>query len=234
MARVQYGSVITEINGSIGGITFQPNSSAKIARVKPIRRRKNTTKQASRLNAFQLNIPDWSTLDQSDKDDWTAFAIAHDKTNKWGEVKTLTGFNWFQSINNYLNIVGETPISTVPVWTSPLAVSDYTVAAVYNDFSINWAGSFAHTTAYLLLFTSPLLRTVSLANRKVLRLTKIVSPGTDTSVDFLSEWQSVHGIAVPIAGSPSKKFIFTAVLSVHETKGISSAFNTNYGEYEPT
>lgn len=234
MARVQYGSIITNITGSIGGTTFQSNSAAKIARLRSTRRKQNTIKQNSKIADFQVNFPAWNVLTQSEKDDWNAFAAANNKTNKWGETKVLNGFNWFQSINLYLNIVNEAPLNNPPVWATPLAISDYTVAAVYDDFSINWAAPFAHTTAYLLLFTSSLLRSVSQANRKVLRLTKIIEPDTTSTIDFLTDWESTHNIPVPITGSPSEKWIFTAILSVHETKGISSAFNTNYGEYEPT
>ena len=221
MARVQYGGIITDIAGSIGGITFQSNAAAKIARLKSTRRKQNTPKQNTRLNDFQLNIPGWAALDQNEKDAWTTFALAHNKTNKWGEVKSLTGFNWFMSINNYLNIVGETPLSAPPVWAPPTNVAAYDVSAVFNDFSINFQAPFTHNNSYCLLFTSPLLRTVSQANRKVLRLTQIGAPGTSTTIDFLAAWQTTHGIAVPIACSPYKKFIFTEILTFHETKGIS-------------
>lgn len=234
MARVQYGSLITDLKGSIGGITFQSNSANKIARLKPTRRKQNSTKQNSQISQFTQHIAPWQQLDAGEKTAWNSFAVAHTKTNKWGEVKTLTGFTWFASINNYLAIIADPPIINPPTWTPSICTSNYTVAAVFDDFSFNWAGPFNHASHYLLCFTSPLLRTVSEANRKTLRLTKIVSPGSTSAIDFLSEWQSTHGIAVPISGSPSKKFIFTAIQCVRELKGLVSVYNTGIGEYEPT
>ena len=233
MARVQYGGIITDLAGSIGGTTFQSNASAKIARLKSTRRRKNSIKQNSQIAAFQAELPPWSSMVQTDKDLWTAFATAHDKTNKWGVVKTLTGFNWFMSVNNYLTLCGETPLGIPPAWETPLAVPDYTIAPVDDVFEITFDSSFAHTSHYLLLFSSPLLRSVSLANRKVLRLTKIISPGTDTTIDFSSDWSTAHGIPLPIPGAPEVNWIFCGILSVHETKGLASAYNSAYGEYEP-
>jgi hypothetical protein len=234
MARVTYGSIITDIKGSIGGITFQHNANAKIARLRFTKAKKNTQKQITKITEFQTVLSLWQTLDGTEKAAWNAFAATYTKEDKWGNVKTLSGFQYFNSINNYLLLISESMITAPPTWSTPLVVQDYTAVAIFNDFSINWSPSFAHTSEYLLLFTSPLLRTVSLANRKVLRLTSIIVPGTDSSYDYLSDWQAAHNIPVPIAGSPSKKFIFTAVMSVHETKGLVSALNTNYAEYEPT
>ena len=233
MARVQYGAIITDIKGSIGGITFQANSASKIARLRSTRRKQNTQLQNNKVSDFQATFPDWASMTQVEKDAWNTFAAANNKTNKWGEVKVLNGFNWFQSVNLYLEIVGESFITTPPVWESPLAVPNYTVAAVFNDFSINWSPSFPHADHYLLLFTSPLLRTVSQANRKVLRLTSVIARGTHSTYDFLTDWENAHNIAVPIAGGPTEKWIFTAILTVRFGKGISGSFNTNYGEYEP-
>lgn len=234
MARVFYGGIITDMKGSIGGTTFQANAAAKIAKMKSTRRKQNTSLQNSQMTVFQSQLPGWAALDQGNKDQWSAFALAHEKENKWGESKILTGINWFMSINNYLSLCGETPLTLPPVWETPLVVQDYTPSAVYNDFSVNWSPSFDHSDHYLLLFTSPLLKTVSQANRKVLRLTSFLSPDVTSSYDFLSDWQAAHNIPVPIPGSPSKKFLFLAILSIHSSKGLASAFNTNYAEYEPT
>jgi hypothetical protein len=234
MARVTYGSIITDIKGSIGGITFQRNANANIARLRFTRNKKNTQKQVTKITEFQTALSLWGTLDGTEKAAWDTFAAANTKEDKWGVVKTLSGFQYFCSINNYLQLVGVAQVTAPPVWGTPLAVADYTVAAIYNDFSINWSPSFAHTSEYLLLFTSPLLRSISLLNRKALRLTAVIDPGTDSSYDYLSNWQAAHNIPVPIAGSPSKKFIFTGIMTVHQSKGLVSALNTNYGEYEPT
>jgi hypothetical protein len=233
MARVQYGSIITEIRGSIGGISFQSNANSKFARLKFARHRKNSVKQNTQITVFQQQLPLWAELSQNSKNDWNDFAAAHQKEDHWGELRTLSGFQYFISIANNLAIVGESPLSSPPVWETPLVIPDYDGQFVPDDSFINFLEEFEHENHYILMFSSPLLRTVSLANRKVLRFTKLISPGSTTTFDFQAEWCLTHNLPVPIPGDPVEKSIFVALMSIHKDKGLASAFNSIYVTYEP-
>lgn len=234
MSRVTYGAVITDIKGSIGGITFQSNGNAKIARLKQVRAKKNTSKQSSRISEFQQPLQVWNLMDQAEKDAFTTFAAAYDFTSKWGTVKTLTGFQWFMALGNNALLCGNSVNNSPPTWATPLAVPTWTVDFDFETFNITFSPSFAHTGEHLLIYTSPLLRSVSLLNRKTLRLTKIIAPTTSSTIDIITEWQSVHNTPLPISGGPVDQCVFVAMLTISNTKDLASAFTSDWHVYYPT
>lgn len=234
MARITYGSIITEIAGSIGGVTFQRNASGFIAKRKSLRFKKNTPKQSTSVNSFQSPLQLWSSLSEDSRTLWANFAANYEKSNKWNVVKFLNGYNWFMSINNNLFLVNEPFLNDPPIYESPLSIPDYTVSFALDEMFLDFSPTFVHDNHYLLVYTSPLLSSISLQNRKALRLTAIISPGSTTSFNLSSLWPSTHSTTLPVIGFPSNRFVNFAVCSVHSTKGIGSVFYSCLVEYDPT
>ena len=111
MARVTYGSGITELAGSIGGVTYQKNASGNIAKLRSNPTVNPTPLQAGYQNNMAKLVAHWPTLSQANKDNWNALAAAHLHTTPWGETKALSGFQWFLSCNlnrfrQWISIVG--------------------------------------------------------------------------------------------------------------------------------
>jgi len=233
MARVQYGSIITDMFGSIGGLTYQHNKSGKIVRVKPVPHRKSSVNQQARQTAFTDIIRSWYDLTSTQKYNWNVFANANTKFNVWNEEKTLNGYNWFLSINNYLKMVGETPLVIPPTYATPLAVPTFSIE--WDDITneIAWSPYFAHANEYLLVYMSPFLRSIGLYDRKQLRHVGTVAPGTTASYDWGSDYTSVFGLdPQPLNGDVSL-ILIVAVLTVHETKGLASVYNIFGEHYSP-
>lgn len=233
MARVTYGSIITDLKGSIGGITYQSNGNAKIARLRATKRKNNTQSQQSKIISFQQLLPSWQAIDVADKEDWNTFATANTKTNKWGEEKNINGFNWFMAINSYLTTCSRTTREAPPSWLTPLVVPSFTTNILSTSFNLSFASTFDHSDNDLILFSSPLIRSLSVLNRKLMKQTKIIAASTTDDIEFLTEWESVHNTPVPISGNPTNNFILVGLMSVHKTKGINSAFTSDWGEYIP-
>jgi hypothetical protein len=144
MARVTYGALITELAGSIGGITFQKNSSGNIARAKP-----NIPMIASQSQAdqqYKLNslIAIWQTLTLVQQTSWNDMAAAHDHIDNFGVTKTLNGFQWFMSCNLNILTTGSAPILAAPAWTAQPAPVAFTVvnieAFMYVQFNLVYHG----------------------------------------------------------------------------------------------
>ena len=99
MASVQYGSIVTEIAGSVRGHTFQRNSVTTILRTRSRVTRATTIKQGkvhNRLNRIQSL---WATLSYAQKLAWNQFASEHPEENRLGQRVMLTGLNWFFRCN---------------------------------------------------------------------------------------------------------------------------------------
>lgn len=125
MARITYGPLVTKIQGSIGGVTFQTNRSGAIARLRPSNPKAKTAKQSNAMSLFSQTASNWQPLTLAQKILWNDFAAANPKINTFGELKTLTGYSMFLSLN-YWRIVKALPILTVPpAYVVPAPIVDY-------------------------------------------------------------------------------------------------------------
>lgn len=116
MARIIYGAIITDIAGSIGGITFQKNGSGTIARLKPRKNQTNTQRQRDqqpRLKEVQRN---WNLLSLVNKVLWNDFAAINNKIGLDGQEKKLTGYQWFLTINENRLLINEDILLIPPTY----------------------------------------------------------------------------------------------------------------------
>lgn len=167
MARVTYGGGVTEFRGSIGGVTFQQNASGFIAKLRSNPTVNPTPLQAGYQNNMATLVSFWPTLSQANKDLWYAFAIAHDHTTPWGEVKTLSGYQWFLTCNLSRFVVFDTPISSPPAWTAWPAPDVFTLVATDTYLRVEWDPPYTFTFNIAFYLTLP-LRQSSLKLRRSL------------------------------------------------------------------
>jgi len=76
MARITYG-LITDIRGSIGGLTFQKNASGAIVRLKSTRVINPSNLLANQQRLLASIVALWFTLTNDQKNAWNALAAAH-------------------------------------------------------------------------------------------------------------------------------------------------------------
>lgn len=112
MALVEYGSIITDIRGSIGGLTFQHTKSGKIARLKPSPFKHQNQSQQDKHKIVTSAVAQWHDLTLSEKLSWNAYADVNQREDRFGRMRSLTGFNWFYSINYNRLALGETFVKT--------------------------------------------------------------------------------------------------------------------------
>ncbi len=116
MARIIYGPIITDIKGSIGGVTFQKNGSGAIARLKPRKTKANTQKQRDQQPRLKEVQSAWNTLTLVNKILWNDFAAVNNKIGLDGQEKKLTGYQWFLTINENRLLFDDSILSVPPVY----------------------------------------------------------------------------------------------------------------------
>ena len=222
MARVSYIAPISEIVGSIGGFTFQRNRSGTIIRSRPSTYKSSTIKQTAAQQLFIHYLQLWQGLSQANKDLWDAFAIAHTKDNSFGQTKTLTGLNWFQSINYYRELLRLSVLSSPPAYLLPAAVPAYSFnvdeTTLEIDFSLPWDPP---DCALLIRLTQPVNRNTESLQRE-LRLVKILTEGEYSSMDLLSDWENYFDIPYPPSSETSNFTLGVMVQSLRKASGICS------------
>ncbi len=209
MAKLRYGSVITDARGSIEGITLTKGRFGAVAKA-----RANPTRKLTALNTnYQAGLATvtkrWgSALTQAQRDGWKALAAANPITDVYGNLHALTGLQMFTRVNQVRRAVGLSILDASPADQTATALVTIAVAV---------------TTAPLvsIAFTATPL---SVGHRLYIFATQPLSPGRD-SVESELRFIGVSGLAVaspfnattlyttrfgnPISGRASSFHVFT-------------------------
>lgn len=226
MARVIYGALITELAGSIGGITFQRNSSGSIARLKPNMPVNPSSAQSLQQNELSHLISLWPTLSDADKLSWETFAGLHDHVNEWSETKHLNGFQWFMSCNLNLSLVGEAPISTAPAWTVLSAPLPFTLSADASNFDVTFSAPYIPATDYTVVYLTTPLRQSSL---KLRRSTFFAGPQVITATLYIAlevVYASLFNLTWADVFNDSNCSIICRIKQIQEGTGLASPFSS--------
>ena len=223
MARVEYGDIITAMKGSIGGVTFQKNRAGEIARLKSGTYKNSTSKQVTQHALHYRIIKAWRDLSTDEQTDWNDFADLHTKTDLWGEENTLTGFNWFVSINNYRTMAGVPFLTTPPSYTLPTASPDYYLDINGSTIQLLTKTDVPSTGNIMIIRTTYAITNNSMNFRQMLRRTKVVATTPWTSIDITSEWESTHNLPYPPGTVNLNYQIGCCINTANITSGISGA-----------
>lgn len=223
MAKVYYGSQITDIVGSIGGLTFQSNNSGSIVRLRPSVSKAVTEAQQAKNIIFAEASNAWNALSESQRNLWIAFGAAHQKVDYYGSTKTLSGRNWFMGL--YMNAlsIGGTPLVSPPTWAVPNPVSsvNYTLfRSSQQSFNIVF-NAVNYLSGYtLLLFASALTSETSVSNRSNIFWLHNYVNITSSTLEFYQYWEDYW-----MAGH---EFLVTNELNANIKFGLVVMSNTSF------
>lgn len=191
MARVIYGGGVTEYIGSIGGTTFQSNGSGFIARNKPVYRKRKSIDAQNVLSNFSVISQAYRNRSSGSKALWVAFALANPFTDLWGNVKTISGLNYFCSINTYRNFIGAALLGNPPTFTLPSAFPAFTLTINTNTLVIDTATPWGTASETILVFATRATTSKSLnLNRNLLFIDGFKGDAA-TSRDITAAWEDV-------------------------------------------
>jgi len=226
MARVTYGESITEYAGSIGGVTFLRNASGPIAKL----RSNPPVNPSPDQSTYQVNMAKlvsfWPTLSQEDKEDWNALAAAHDHTTPWGAEKTLSGYQWFLSLNLNLLSTGQSVITTCPVWDSVSPPPIFIINTASDTFSLNFPDRWYLSTHYGIIYCSLPLRQSSIKLRRSLFITFVPHGYDYFEIGILPEYESLVNITWLTFFASADCSIIVRCKQVQALTGFASAFTS--------
>ncbi|MBA7557076.1 hypothetical protein ES705_49809 [subsurface metagenome] len=226
MARVTYGSEVTELAGSIGGVTFLRNASGPIAKL-----RSNPPVNPSPLQStYQVNmarlVAYWPTLSQEDKTTWDDFAAAHVHTTPWGDDKTLSGYQWFISCNLTRLFGSYAILDTAPIWSVIDPPTQFTIQVSSTYIRLHWDPAQAKSLFMYLYVTLPLRQSSIKLRRSLFYIRYLAWNGTVTDWDFTAKYESLVGITWADFYASADCSIIARVKRVHISKGLSSFYTS--------
>lgn len=114
MANIKLGSIITDIQGSVGGSTFRRTPRGVILYNKQGTQIKSAFATASRKNQLGNVFAAWQNLSAEEKKYWNEQATLYPQKNKFGSVVYLTGRQFFTKLSAQM-LPAQEPIQISPL-----------------------------------------------------------------------------------------------------------------------
>lgn len=134
MAKIKFGSVITDSRGHIDGVTYKWARAGNVAqrRVTPVHKHSAEATRA-RANFATLSKRWWTTLTPTQRTDWRALAAANPRPNVWGDEFPLTGLALFIGINSLLATASFAGTDDAPADQTVTALATLSITATPPD-----------------------------------------------------------------------------------------------------
>jgi len=226
MARVTYGALITELTGSIGGITFQRNSSGNIARLKPNTPVNPSVDQSSQQKYLISLVTAWSSLSAANKTSWNDLATAHDHVNEWSEEKTLNGFQWFISSGLNRRAMSLAPLSTAPGWTTVDALADFVLSASAISLLCTWNPAVDVTGYRVHFYATPPIRQSSLKLRRSNFVIRKVDITSLTTQELITYYEALFGVTWATIYADANCSIIIRAKLIQESSGLAGPYTS--------
>jgi len=222
MARIQLATPVSEISGSIGGVTFQRNRSGIIARKRPFGRKFPTPNRSTQENSFAGLQARWNGLSNAEKITWNDFADLHDRDDYYGNPHTITGCNWHNSINFNREQLGLLLYDDAPAYITPSAVLNYNVLISAAGINLSFFQVPANTfDTYKLFATLPTTR-FSPSIQSELRFIGLVPADVAQVYSITSLWEAYFGLDVSTLYTDAPFDIGVMLVPIRESTGIGS------------
>jgi hypothetical protein len=214
--QVKLGPLVTAAAGSIGGTTFQRNPVATIVRAKPLPILRRTRFTGNARSFTQLYSRSWRTLSNTQRADWQTEADGLVWLNKFGDTIRGLGYWLYIRCNQYLELIGGTPLSSPGAVVALDAIvdpsGDFTVAGTW---PMNWTSpATVDARNVWAVFASRGMSAGRSAPFSALRFIGLVPVGTAPTFDLWNMWRARFG-ALPSAG----QVIFATVMPIDDASG---------------
>lgn len=227
MAKILYSVPVSELTGSIGGVTFQRNSSGFIARSKPNKKVNPSAPQSASQIAVTSVINAWQDLNIGIREGWNQLAAGQPHITPWGQPRTLNGYQQFLSNNLNLKALNSEIITEAPFYDPPAAPGIPQIEFAPTQILVFLAEPSPTAPLYLQIYATPPLRRSAVLirqNNYLLQNTILLDPYT---LDITDSYCSQFNINYPYFINESKCFIIFRLAITNQINGFRSVFSSS-------
>ena len=127
-AKMKFGAIIVDGRGKIGGHVLAKNRNGAYMRTKVTPGNPQTIAQGVVRANFTANSQGWKGLTVAQRLAFNTAVSNFIGTNVFGDAKTLSGFQLYVRLNNYLRFIGSPVITAPPLPTAVPGFLTFTVA----------------------------------------------------------------------------------------------------------
>lgn len=137
MAVLLLSGLVTQIVGSVGGSNFRRFRGQTVLSNKSMGASKSKLLQNQKLSAIRSIFTRWQTLTDTQRAGWNAEALNYTFPDKFGNLRNLTGREFFTKCNIHLLAIG---LSKNSVGSPSSVVPLFTLGSFQIDTSVNEVG----------------------------------------------------------------------------------------------
>lgn len=122
--KAKFGAIVVAGSGKIGGHVASKNKAGAYFRTKVTPSNPRTSFQTAVRDRLASLSQGWRALTEAQRKAWNGAVDSFKKTNVFGDLKTPSGFNLYQRLNNNIITVGGTAITDPPLPQSVATISN--------------------------------------------------------------------------------------------------------------
>ena len=215
--KAKFGAIIVAGSGKIGGHVASRNRAGAYLRTKVTPVNPQTASQLVVRNRLAALSSAWRGLTQPQRDAWNAAVGDFQKTDIFGDLKSPSGFNLHQRLNNNLNTIGELTIQSPPAVDQVEISRQISVTAnlLGSILTIGMDGAVPATSKVKVFATPSLSPGVNFVKSEY-RLIEVIDPAVVSPLDVFASYVAKFG-----AMTEGQK-LFIRVVFVDVTSGLQS------------
>jgi hypothetical protein len=154
MARVQYGSLIKSLSGSVAGHTFQQNAYGHSLRTKPSQTASFSALQQNRRAAISAIQQAWNTMSDYDRNNWNNFITYHYQGANHNKGSSLSSFALFLKYNLIRYLTNGSVFTHLTYWNAVPSAFSPTLSISGGNLIFNLVPAIDNGSIYAYLFLS--------------------------------------------------------------------------------
>lgn len=195
--KAKFGAIVVAGSGKIGGHVASRNRAGAYFRTKVTPVNPSTAAQATVRNRLSTLSQSWRGLTAAQRLAWNAAVQDFQKTDIFGDLKSPSGFNLYQRLNNNIVTVGGSEISSPPATAevNQVVIGALTANITGDIISLVLSGA-VPSTSEVKVFATPCVSAGVSFVKSEYRLIQIVAASATTPVDLEPAWTAKFGSLV--------------------------------------
>jgi len=198
MAKIKFGMMMTDARGKLGGQVFSKNKGGAYVRTKVTPANPQTADQTTRRALFASISAGWSGLTAAQIAAWNEAVESWKSTDIFGDLLAPTGKELYQRLNNQLQVVGGSALTTPPAKVELPNAPVTACAVAIAGSTVTFTGQHTTTGTYFQVFATTQLSAGTKFVKNKLRQIYAVDCASIVAADIYSAYTAKFG--VPTAG----------------------------------
>jgi len=197
MARVKFSPIVTDISGSLSGVTFQRNKFGNTVRQKPIPVNLSSTSQYNIRQKIATIQNAWQDLSDSQRLQWNRFLDYSGQTIKHSSSVKLSGHSLYIKYQLYRLLAGLSLMTTITYLPPPPPAAIVGVTVDVDSLQVELSETIDHTEEFFLFSMSNIRSESQAVSHRGLRYMSVVM-ATASVFQFKEAYKAAFGILPPV------------------------------------